>query len=60
VKSGFGHMKYSNKDEYDGMWSSDKKHGFGVFKEASTGRIETRIYAKDRVRKVREVIKIGI
>jgi hypothetical protein len=49
-------MKYSNKDEYDGMWSSDKKQGLGVFKEASTGRIEKRIYAKDRVRQVREVI----
>jgi hypothetical protein len=43
-KDGYGHNKYMNKDEYDGQWQADWEHGKGVFKEASTGRVERRIY----------------
>jgi hypothetical protein len=35
------------------------KHGKGVFKEASTGRVERRIYECDKVKKVVEVIEEG-
>jgi hypothetical protein len=37
-------MKYLNNEEYDGLWKEDKMHGEGVFKEASTGRVERRLY----------------
>jgi hypothetical protein len=52
-------MKYQNKDEYDGQWKRDRKHGEGVFKKASTGRVERRLYIKDKVIEVLEVIEEG-
>ena len=39
-------MKYLNNDEYDGQWKDDNRHGEGVFKERSTGRVERRLYEK--------------
>ena len=56
---GYGLMKYPNKDEYDGQWKLWSKHGFGVFKEASTGRVERRLYENDKVIEVLEVIEQG-
>ena len=57
---GYGLMKYQNKDEYDGKWKSHKKQGEGVFKEASTGRVERRFYWRDKVYgKILEVIEKG-
>jgi hypothetical protein len=53
---GYGLMKYANKDEYHGQWKSGKRHGEGVFKETSTGRVERRIYDDDEVKEVLEVI----
>jgi hypothetical protein len=53
---GYGLMKYANKDEYNGQWKSNKRHGEGFFKEASTGRVERRIYEYDEVKEVLEVI----
>ena len=50
TKTGFGHIKYSNNDEYDGHWQFNLKNGEGVFKEASTGKIERRRYAFDEVK----------
>jgi hypothetical protein len=35
------------------------KHGEGVFKEASTGRVERRLYDNDKVIEVLEVIERG-
>ncbi len=52
-------MKYQNKDEYDGQWKRERKHGEGVFKKASTGRVERRLYIKDKVIEVLEVIEEG-
>ena len=52
-------MKYSNNDEYDGQWKNDYRHGEGVFKEASTGRVERRLYENDKVKEVLEVIEQG-
>jgi hypothetical protein len=50
-------MKYGNGDEYDGQWKSHQfkgglRHGEGVFKEASTGRVEKRLYENDKVKQV--------
>ena len=52
-------MKYNNGDEYDGQWKIWKRHGEGVFKEASTGRVERRLYEDDEVKEVLEVIEQG-
>jgi hypothetical protein len=52
-------MKYENDDEYDGQWKEDRKHGEGVFKEASTGRVERRLYKDDKLIEVLEVIEEG-
>ena len=41
---GYGLMKYEDNNEYDGHWERHYKHGEGVFKEASTGRVERRLY----------------
>ncbi len=43
---GYGVMKYLNNDEYDGQWKYEKRHGEGVFKDRSTGRVERRLYEK--------------
>ncbi len=51
-------MKYPNNDEYDGQWKR-YKHGEGVFKEASTGRVERRLYEDGEVKEVLEVIEQG-
>ncbi len=56
---GYGLMKYENDDEYDGQWKRNSKHGEGVFKEASTGRVERRLYKDDKVIEVLEVIEEG-
>ncbi len=56
---GYGLMKYENDDEYDGQWKRDQKHGEGVFKEASTGRVERRLYESNEVKEVLEVIEEG-
>ena len=48
-QEGYGYKKYENNDEYDGQWIDDSRHGEGIFKEASTGRIERRIYEEDEV-----------
>ena len=48
-QEGYGYKKYENNDEYDGQWIDDSRHGKGIFKEASTGRIERRIYEEDEV-----------
>jgi hypothetical protein len=50
-------MRYANNDEYDGQWKSNpfkggRRHGEGVFKEASTGKVEKRLYENDEVKKV--------
>ena len=50
-------MKYANNDEYDGQWLNNLKQGEAVFKEASTGKVERRIYDWDNVKKVLEVIQ---
>ena len=52
-------MKYKNNDEYDGQWKDGGRHGEGVFKEASTGRVERRLYEDDEVKEVLEVIEEG-
>ncbi len=52
-------MRYANNDEYDGRWSVSYRHGEGVFKEASTGRVERRLYKYDEVKEVLEVIEQG-
>ncbi len=52
-------MKYKNNDEYDGQWEWDYKSGEGVFMEASTGRVEKRLYVNDDFVKVLEVIEQG-
>ena len=57
--SGWGHMKYQNNDEFDGYWHNGFKNGEGIFKEASTGRIERRRYYNDVVIEVLEVIEQG-
>jgi hypothetical protein len=59
MKDSYGHMKYDNHDEYDGQWKFGIRHGEGVFKEASTGRVERRIYQMGNVKKVLEVIHEG-
>jgi hypothetical protein len=56
---GYGLMKYKNNDEYDGQWECGTRHGEGVFKEASTGRVERRLYEYDKVKEVLEVIEQG-
>jgi hypothetical protein len=57
-KDGYGLMRYPNNDEYDGKWKYNR-HGEGVFKEASTGRVERRLYDWDEVKEVLEVIEQG-
>ena len=52
-------MRYENNDEYDGQWERDVRHGEGVFKEASTGRVERRLYEIDKAIEVLEVIEEG-
>jgi hypothetical protein len=52
-------MKYENNDEYDGQWKNSKRHGDGVYKEASTGRIERIIIEEDEYHEVIEVIEEG-
>jgi hypothetical protein len=52
-------MTYANKDEYDGQWCYNKRHGEGVFKDKSSGRVERRIYENDKVKEVLEVIEEG-
>jgi len=52
-------MKYENNDEYDGQWKNFDRHREGVFKEASTGRVERRLYERDKVKEVLEVIEQG-
>ena len=56
--NGYGLMKYPNNDEYDGQFKR-YRHGEGVFKEASTGRVERRLYENDKVKEVLEVIEQG-
>jgi hypothetical protein len=55
----YGVVKYFNKNEYDGQWKNFDKHGAGVFKDASTGRVERRIYEWNKVKEVLEVIEQG-
>ena len=57
--NGYGLIKYKNNDEYDGLWKRHRRHGEGVFKEASTGRVERRLYEDDEVKEVLEVIEQG-
>jgi hypothetical protein len=52
-------MKYSNNDEYDGQCNGYRRHGEGVFKDGSTGRVERRLYDCDEVKEVLEVIEQG-
>ncbi len=59
IIKGYGFFKYKNKDEYNGQWKSNLAHGEGVFKEASTGRVERRLYEWDEVEEVLEVIEQG-
>ena len=59
MSDGYGLMKYPNNDEYDGQWKDYEKDGEGVFKEASTGRVERRLYENDEVKEVLEVIEQG-
>jgi hypothetical protein len=42
-------MKYSNEDEYDGQWKEDERNGEGIFKEASTGKIQRILYEDDEI-----------
>ncbi len=56
---GYGLMKYANKDEYYGQWKRFARHGEGVFKEGSTGRVERRLYAQNKVIEILEVIQEG-
>jgi hypothetical protein len=64
----YGNMKYHNKDEYYGKFGNQFgnqyqriiiRQGEGVFIEASTGRVERRLYENDVVKKVLEVIEEG-
>lgn len=48
-------MKYANNDEYDGKWEVNRPLE-GVFLKVSSGRIERRLYEKNEVREVLEVI----
>ena len=52
-------MKHPNNDEYDGQFNEYRRHGEGVFKEASTGRVERRLYEYNKVKEVLEVIEQG-
>ncbi len=52
-------MTYEKNDEYDGQWKSNMKHGEGVFMNASTGKVERRLYEWNRVKEVLEVIEQG-
>ena len=53
---GYGLMTYEKNDEYDGQWKSNMKHGEGVFMNASTGKVERRLYEWNRVKEALEVI----
>ncbi len=57
--NGYGHAKYANNDEYDGEWVNNRYHGVGVFKDASTVRIERRLYENGHIQEVLEVIQEG-
>ena len=37
MKEGHGKYFYSNGNQYDGLWSQDKKHGKGVYTYLLTG-----------------------
>ncbi len=50
-------MKYANNDEYEGKWMLYSRDGEIVFREASTGRVERRIYEKDKLKEVLQVIQ---
>ncbi len=47
-------MKYKNGDEYEGTWLGSDRHGEGIFKEASTGKIQRLLYEEDKVVEVLE------
>jgi|LakMenEpi03Aug12_release.lakeMendotaPanAssembly.Ray.scaffolds.fasta_scaffold5964388_1 hypothetical protein len=51
-------MKYSNNDEEDGEWGLPTNNVERIFKEASTGRIERRLYTGKEFRVI-EVIQEG-
>ncbi len=65
MRDGYGLMKYlEHRDcedyvEYDGQWVEQQKHGEGMFKEESTGRVERRLYENDEVKEVLEIIEQG-
>ncbi len=59
MKHGYGLIKYPNKDEYDGQWDMEVRIGEGVFKKASTGRVERSLYENNQVKEVLEVIEEG-
>ena len=50
-------MKYTNKDEYDGLWKDYRRHGEGIFKDAVSGNVERRLYRYDEVKEVLEVMQ---
>ncbi len=56
---GIGREYPWKKDEYDGLWKEGEMHGEGVFKMASTGRVERRLYQRGEVKEVLEVIEEG-
>ena len=53
-KKAYGQVKYKNGDEYEGTWLGYDRHGEGIFKEASTGKIQRLLYEEDKVVKVLE------
>ena len=59
LSHGYGLMEFKNNDKYDGQWKQNYHHGEGVFKEASTGRVERRLYERNKVKEVLEVIEQG-
>ena len=52
-------LKCFDDDEYDGQWMDDTIHGKAVFKKASTGRVERRLYEYGKKIEVLEVIEQG-
>ena len=44
---GYGLKKFSDNNEYDGQWKQGLKNGEGVFKQASSGKVERRLYEED-------------
>jgi hypothetical protein len=57
--NGYGQIKYSNKDEYDGKWRTGRKVGRGIFKEASTGKVIRGYFRNNKLSQVFEVIEKG-